>query len=298
MRNLPVTRIETSERLDAWSSTIRPVVARLVGEGRRRDLLTGRWAGHPFHPAAVLAPLGCWIGAAVTDASGGAGAERAARRLVGAGVVAAAPALASGAAGWLDTRQAEQRVGTVHAIANHVALALMAASWGARRRGHHQAGVALSTLGLGGAMAAGWLGGHLAYARGVGVSTTAFQAGPTDWTPLMPAGELVDGKPTEATRDGVGYVAVADGPEVVHVLENRCTHRGGPLAKGSVIDGCIECPWHASRFSLRDGRVMAGPASIDQPAYETRVVSGQVEIRRPEPGGLRQSSVQPSSVSE
>jgi nitrite reductase/ring-hydroxylating ferredoxin subunit/uncharacterized membrane protein len=288
-----IATIEADETLDRWSSAVRPRVAALVGSGRRRDLLTGRWLGHPFHPAAVLAPLGCWIGAAVTDALGGRAADRAARRLVGAGVVAAAPALASGAADWIDTRRAEQRVGTLHAILNNLALVTMAASWMLRRRGHRAAGVAASSVGLGATMGAGLLGGHLAYARGVGVSTTAFQAGPDEWTTLLRADELEDDVPIAATLDGVGFVAIGVHDDV-HVLENRCTHRGGPLADGTVLEGCIECPWHGSRFAVTDGRVVAGPASVAQPAYETRVVAGDVEIRRTERGGLRRTSVRPS----
>jgi nitrite reductase/ring-hydroxylating ferredoxin subunit/uncharacterized membrane protein len=280
-----VARVETTSRLDAWSGKVRPVVAKLVGSGRRRDLLTGRWLGHAFHPAAVIAPIGCWVGAAVADGFGPRAAP-VARRLIGAGALAAGPALASGAADWLDTRRAEQRVGTVHALLNNASLLAMAASWGLRRRGHRGAGMAMSSIGLGGVAAAGFLGGHLAYARGVGVSTTAFQSGPDDWTKLLPSDRLVGGEPIEAALDGVGFVAVA-ADDGVYVLENRCTHRGGPLADGSVTDGCIECPWHGSRFALVDGRVVGGPASIPQPAYETRVSSDDVEIRRTELGGLR-----------
>lgn len=286
VRSSVVSKLEAAEELDRVSERLRPAVAELVGTGRRRDLLTGRWLGHAFHPAAVLAPLGCWIGAAVADTVGGHSAERAARRLIGAGVVAAGPAIASGSADWLDTRHAEQRVGIAHAMLNDFAFTAMGVSWVLRGRGHRGAGIVASSIGLGGVLAAGMLGGHLAYARGVGVSTTAFQAGPDEWTPLIDVDEVVDGEPTAVEHDGIGYVVVSVDGEV-RVLENRCTHRGGPLAGGSVVDGCIECPWHGSRFALVDGHVASGPASIDQPAYETRTTNGRIEIRRTELGGLR-----------
>jgi nitrite reductase/ring-hydroxylating ferredoxin subunit/uncharacterized membrane protein len=295
MLNALVGRLEATSRLDGWSDTVRPAISKLVGSGRRRDVLSGRWLGHAFHPAAVIAPLGCWVGAAVADGLGPRSAP-VARRLIGVGVLAAGPALASGAADWLDTRRAEQRVGTVHALLNNLSLLAMTASWELRRRGRRRAGMALSGIGLGGVMTAGFLGGHLAYARGVGVSTTAFQSGPDVWTHLVGSDQMSPGVPIDAAIDGVGFVAVADavpGDREVHVLENRCTHRGGPLADGSVVDGCIECPWHGSRFALSDGRVVAGPASIPQPAYDTRVTAGNVEIRRTEVGGLRSASVRP-----
>jgi hypothetical protein len=38
--------------------------------------------------------------------------------------------------------------------------------------------------------------------------------------------------------------------------------------------------------------VVAGSASVQQPAYETRVVDGRVEIHRSELGSLRGASVE------
>jgi len=55
----------------------------------------------------------------------------------------------------------------------------------------------------------------------------------------------------------------------------------GPLAQGAVVEGCLECPWHGSRFSIDNGRVARGPALYDQPAYEIREAeAGGYEVRR------------------
>jgi nitrite reductase/ring-hydroxylating ferredoxin subunit len=60
-----------------------------------------------------------------------------------------------------------------------------------------------------------------------------------------------------------------------------CAHAGGPLAAGTVADGCIECPWHGSRFQLDNGRLARGPSVYDQPAYEIRAADGGgFEVRR------------------
>jgi nitrite reductase/ring-hydroxylating ferredoxin subunit len=79
---------------------------------------------------------------------------------------------------------------------------------------------------------------------------------------------------------------VRQGTEIL-ALGNRCSHRGAPLSDGSVSDGCVTCPWHGSRFDLRTGDVVAGPATVGQPVYETKVVAGQIQVRREEQRSLR-----------
>ena len=285
-----IERIEGAEALDPLAERMTGLAEPAVGEGFRRDLLTGRWLGHPTHPMVIIVPMACWLGAAIVDLVGGDGSRRIARRLIGLGVVGAVPAAASGTADWLDTSGGERRVGTVHAIANLAATTLFGASWLARRAdrtglGRALSGVALSAVGTG-----GYLGGHLAYARGVGVNTTAFQSGPDDWTALGDLAELPVDAAVPVVCGSVQLVAIRR-QEGVDVLEDRCSHRGGPLSDGTVEGDCVECPWHGSRFDTRTGEVRRGPASIAQPAYETRIQDGRVEIRRTETGGLRRNPV-------
>jgi nitrite reductase/ring-hydroxylating ferredoxin subunit len=65
----------------------------------------------------------------------------------------------------------------------------------------------------------------------------------------------------------------------VFALANTCGHQGGPLNEGQIEGDSIVCPWHQSTFGLADGCVLRGPASMPQPAFETRVREGTVEIR-------------------
>lgn len=50
--------------------------------------------------------------------------------------------------------------------------------------------------------------------------------------------------------------------------------RRGPLSEGTIVDGCVECPWHGSRFELTTGNRRRGPTVYDQPRYEVRVAEG------------------------
>jgi uncharacterized membrane protein len=125
--------------------------------------------GHAVHPLMTDLPLGSWTSASILDLVGGSGARRAATRLLGVGLLGAVPTVATGLAEFarLDTRHVE-RVATVHAIGNAVATGLYFASWVARHRGRHRNGVTLALAGACGTIVSGYLGGYLAYGRGVG----------------------------------------------------------------------------------------------------------------------------------
>lgn len=281
------SRIERAESLDRWSERLAGVLAPLGRSGAIRDALSGTWLGHPLHPALVAVPIGAWLSASALDVLGGPAARPAARRLIALGIVGAVPAAGSGASDWLDTTGAERRVGAVHAASNAAATLAMTASYLARRRGRHGRGAALAAAGSAAAGLGGWLGGHLAYRLGVGVNTTAFQSGPTRWAPIVPEADVRVGEAVGVVRDTTAFVVVGDGDGTAHVLEDRCTHRGGPLHQGEVDGGYITCPWHGSVFALADGAVRRGPATMPQPAYRTRRRAGLVEIERDEPSSLR-----------
>ena len=280
-----VDRVEAFEKLDTVAEFLASRLGKLVPPGPVEDVLSGTPLGHPAHPMLVAVPIGAWSTASVLDMTGGD--ARTTRTVVATGTLAALPAAATGLADWLTTSGPERRVGLVHAAANYGAVALQVASWFARRTDRKR-GAALSAGALGLTAVAGWLGGHLAYALGVGVDTTAFQHLPTGWTDVCaedavadtPSGHVVAGVPIVIFRTDSELVAMAD----------RCTHRGGPLHDGTIDRGCITCPWHASTFDAQ-GAVVSGPATRPQPTLDVRVQAGRIQVRRDEQRTLRTNPV-------
>ena len=125
----------------------------------------------------------------------------------------------------------------------------------------------------------------------MGVDTTAFSVASDEWQDTVAEAELIDGQPmlVFAARQPVLLIRL-DGELLA--LDDRCTHRGGPLHEGEVADGCISCPWHGSRFRLTDGEVVAGPATRPQRSWQVRTRYGMVQLRVPdEVGSLRTNSV-------
>lgn len=268
------------EALDAPAKRLAKVVRSALPGGPVKDVLSGTFLGHPLHPLLTDLPIGSWTSALMLDWVGGPDSRTGARRLIAAGILAAIPTAAAGYSDWADTEVSSptvRRTGIVHAAANVTALGFFTASYLARRRG--RGGRALALTGAGALAAGGHLGGHMSFAEGVGVNQTAFEDGPGDWTPTVTEGELAAGRPVCARAGDVNVLIVRDG-DGIHALDDRCTHRGGPLHEGEVADGCVTCPWHGSRFRLTDGSVERGPASSPQPLYETRVSDGRVEVRR------------------
>jgi uncharacterized membrane protein len=164
-----IEQLEQASTLDALSKRVQAVVDTALPEGKPRGLLEGRPIGHALHPVLSDVPIGSWTSSVILDLFGGASAESSADLLIVVGLAAALPTAISGWADWSRTDKQQQRVGLVHAAANISAVSLFALSLRQRHRGRRNVGKLLSLAGAGSIGAAAYLGGHLSFARGVGV---------------------------------------------------------------------------------------------------------------------------------
>ena len=269
------------------------------------DVLQGRWLRHPLHPAIVHFPIGWWVLGGVFDVAGriGDGATwlaRAAFYVILAGTIAALLAAVPGFVDYADIRRDHpaKRTATWHMGLNLAAVALYAISLVLRYPRLDDAGgraptaaIALSLLALGMVLFSGYLGGVLVYDDGIGVGrhrrktptpreTIKISTHPPtdDFIDVAGLAQLPDRHTLRADVNGhVMTIARVDGQ--VYAVQEFCTHRCGPLSEGAFCDHAIECPWHRSRFDLKTGKAVEGPAKVDLRTYEVEVRDGRIRVR-------------------
>jgi len=274
-----IDAVESAEALDGIGKAVGKKVRSLVKQPAK-DALAGTWLGHALHPLLTDVVIGTFLSATLLDVVGGDEDGDAGAKLIGVGMAAYLPTALSGVSDWADTEPVDdgiRRAGLVHAWSNATALAFYALSLKARKSGNRGRARAFSLAGASALGAAGFLGGHLTFAKGVGPDQTVYDAGPDEWTEA--AAELQEGKPTRVVVDETPVMLLREGGSL-YALHDRCSHRGCSLADGE-LDGLeVVCACHGSRFDLRDGSVKQGPATAPQPAFETRERDGRIEIRR------------------
>lgn len=249
-----------------------------------KDALHGIWFGHPLHPAISDIPIGAWTSSLILDLLSlgrrhplqwGADAT------VSIGLVGALAASLAGLADWQETYGRERRIGLLHGLLNAAALNFYSISLVLRRRKRRGSGMLFSCLGYSTVLGAAYLGGKLVFDQGTGVNHAAWQEGPEHFTPVMDDAALPSDKPTRITVGATPIVLVRQADKL-YALPATCTHAGGPLDEGELVDGLIVCPWHSSKFCLSDGAVKGGPATIKERPFDVRMRNGKIEVRQAE----------------
>ncbi len=275
-----IDAVEGASVVDGAGAALGKAIRGANPPGPVRDALSGTWIGHALHPPLTDVVIGAFLSASVLDVVA-PGSPEASERLLLVGLLASLPTAVSGATDWADTEIADvrvRRIGLAHAAANVSGLALAVGSIAARRRGSMAAGRALAMAANGALGLGGLLGGHMSFTLGVGPNQTAFDAGPGDWTDAAGAADVPEGKPTGAIA-GDTPVLLLRHDDRIHAIHDRCSHRGCLLSDGEVEGHVVTCPCHGSRFDVRDGSIVRGPATAGQPVLEAREDDGRIMVR-------------------
>ena len=287
--NLPVEVIKKQDWLEPIADRLQPAIAGALGADgsigpKVADLLHGTWLGHPLHVVLTDVPLGSWTAAAVLDVleekTGSSTMGRGADAAIALGLAGAAGAAITGLADWSKIGGGQpRRIGLAHGLLNATATACYVTSLCLRRTHSRRAGRRFALLGLMVSSVAAYLGGHLVFKEKIGVDHTADHSPPEDFLPVLAEAELREEELRRVQADGMPVLLVRKGQRIYAIAET-CAHLGGPLSEGKLEDATVRCPWHGSRFSLEDGRVLEGPSVHAQPVLDVRVRDGQIEVRR------------------
>ncbi len=267
--------------LDGFASFFSAIVGgfyKIPGPGPIKTLLHGATVGG--YTALVAVDLFILI-------TGETALVRVADFLLVASFITSLASIASGLTDWNETDAEERRTGMLHGLLMVTASILFVVSLWIRIGGaadQRTIAVAISTVAWLILAVAAYFGGEMVFGYGTEVNRQAWVSGPAKWEALeVTASGLEDRKPVVAkTKKGVAvFVAKLDG--TIYAIGNTCTHAGGPLNEGTWVgeDRCeIQCPWHGSRFCVKDGDAKRGPATFGEPRFETRVNdAGSVEGR-------------------
>ncbi|HJW48645.1 MAG TPA: DUF2231 domain-containing protein [Candidatus Limnocylindria bacterium] len=287
--------VKGAKWLDGFANFFGAVVKgfyRIPGTRPLKTLLHGTWPlKHPLHPAVTDLTVGAYVVVVVLDVyylvTNDVGLWRATDFVLLLALISSVVAIITGLTDWNETFGEERRTGMLHGllmVATNVGFGTSMLLRSGALADQRVLAIAIAIVALVVLLVASYLGGEMVFGYGTEVNRQAWADPPTKWELLdIPAKRLEDRKPIVAkTKKGFAvFLVQLDGK--VYAMGNTCTHAGGPLNEGKWVGGdrCeIECPWHASRFCVKDGDVKGGPATFPQVRIDTREHdSGFIEVR-------------------
>jgi nitrite reductase/ring-hydroxylating ferredoxin subunit/uncharacterized membrane protein len=280
--------VERQTWLDKLANPIQNALLAFFGQPGQptrkiKDMLNGTWLGHSLHPVLTDVPLGAWSGTMLLDLAWlrneDEGVAQSADLTVALGLLGATGAAVTGLTDWSDLDGTDRRVGLLHGLLNISVTLTYLSSFVLRLLGKRRPGIALSTAGYVTSLFSAYLGGELVFAKGIAVNHVAWEGGSDEYVAVMNEQDLAAGKLTRVDAAGIPAVLLKEG-KTIYAIGATCTHLAGPLDEGTVENGIVQCPWHGSRFCMKDGSVVNGPAVYAQPTFAVRVRDGKIELRR------------------
>jgi nitrite reductase/ring-hydroxylating ferredoxin subunit/multimeric flavodoxin WrbA len=95
------------------------------------------------------------------------------------------------------------------------------------------------------------------------------------WVDVGATSELRNRSVTRVEVEGL-VLALSFADEAFAAVAATCAHKGGPLDKAALEDGCLVCPWHQWRYDRVTGRHQGSPAAVA--AYDVEVRDGRVRV--------------------
>jgi uncharacterized membrane protein/nitrite reductase/ring-hydroxylating ferredoxin subunit len=271
-----------------------------------KDFLEGKPLRHPLHPLLVHFPIGLFILSLLLDLASlvfrsTPDLVRDAFYAMLLGIITALIAAVPGFVDYTDIRSDHpgKRTATTHLTLNLIAVALYGINLGVRSSSLNElqtpvGSLVLSLIGIVLLSAAGYLGGRLVYADGIGVGRhkrrtptpvttlhfTAPENGEVLFAPI-PEAERLGEKETLRVEINREVITIAKIENNLYAFQEFCTHRFGPLSEGDFDGFNVQCPWHNSCFDVRTGEVTNGPAKVNLKTFRIETRDGKVCVGVP-----------------
>ncbi|HXE10827.1 MAG TPA: FAD-dependent oxidoreductase, partial [Bryobacteraceae bacterium] len=110
------------------------------------------------------------------------------------------------------------------------------------------------------------------------MSNTSSGKDGVDFTKGVPVASISDGQSLSGKLQDNPILLVNRGGEFFAVGAN-CTHYGGELAEGLIVDDTVRCPLHHACFSLRTGEPLRAPALDSIGCWKVERVNDTIFIR-------------------
>lgn len=73
-------------------------------------------------------------------------------------------------------------------------------------------------------------------------------------------------------------ILVANVKGKYYAIGNVCTHMSCTLSDGGLDGEIVTCPCHGSKFDVKTGEVVGGPAAKPEPSYQVMVERDQIMV--------------------
>lgn len=102
-----------------------------------------------------------------------------------------------------------------------------------------------------------------------------------DFVRVAATSDIPPGKSVLVEIEGI-RIAVFNLDGEYYAIEDVCTHDGGPLVEGEIIEGGqVQCPRHGARFDIRTGEALSMPAFEPTPSYQVQVEGEDIYVEQP-----------------
>lgn len=134
---------------------------------------------------------------------------------------------------------------------------------------------------------AGWMGGTLVHRNQIGVYNRYANGGKWKEEYVEESEGFIEAGSLNELKEDQMKLLIAGGRRIVIgrtdqsyvAFDDRCSHKGGSLAAGTMMCGKVQCPWHGSQFLTGTGEVKAGPAKQPIRCYDVLERNGKLYVR-------------------